>query len=55
MSSLYLEQRPALAVAEFQKALQAEPNNIQAQANLAAALFALHRYSEASAAFALAV
>jgi Flp pilus assembly protein TadD len=43
------------AITEFQKALETEPQNLKAQANLAAALFELHRYAEASSAFARAV
>jgi Flp pilus assembly protein TadD len=43
------------AIPEFQKVLQANPKNLKAQANLATTFFDLHRYAEASDAFALAV
>jgi Flp pilus assembly protein TadD len=42
------------AVPLFQKILQANPSNLKAQANLAAALYALHRYADAASAFSRA-
>jgi protein O-GlcNAc transferase len=42
-------------VPEFEKALQTDSKNLQAQSNLASALFSLQRYQEAAAAYSKAI
>lgn len=53
--SLTLLKRSTEAIPQFNQALQTQPKNLKAQANLAQALFDLHHYPEAADAFSRAI